>query len=65
MTAPLDVPAPEFASAGFWRRLDTLATGRGHHGHPTMLVGHVEPTDQYALRCMQCDQVVAAISVQR
>ncbi|MFI1194163.1 hypothetical protein ACH4T9_13010 [Micromonospora sp. NPDC020750] len=59
------MPADEFATTAFWRRLTAAASGHGHDGHEVMLVGQVNPTDVYELRCVRCDRPVVAIRVQR
>lgn len=65
MTGPVRVPADEFADAAFWRRAESTAADRGHGGHPIMLVGQVDPTNVYLLRCPPCDVTVIEIAVDR
>ncbi|HKT04748.1 MAG TPA: hypothetical protein VJT31_34980 [Rugosimonospora sp.] len=54
-----------FAGERFWVALNRLADQRGHDGHQRYLCGSVEHTDQYALRCITCDRVIATMLVER
>lgn len=59
------VPAAEFAGPAFWQRANSTAVDQGHGGHPTMLVGEVESTDVYRLRCQLCDTTIVEVTVDR
>jgi hypothetical protein len=59
------VPQAEFAGPRFWAAADRLAHRRGHGDHQCGLIGLVEPTDRYELRCVPCDEVLAVLTVER
>ncbi|MEU7802638.1 hypothetical protein AB0B10_25600 [Micromonospora arborensis] len=65
MIEPVEVPAAVFATDPFWARLNRLADDQGHLDHPRILVGRVEPTSRYTLRCERCQSAVVELVVIR
>ncbi len=55
-----------FAGGPFWAAVDRLGDRRGHYGHQRFLVGSVEATNRYELRCITCDdRAIATMDVRR